>query len=745
MASVAGDIAVRVGADTSGLTKGLADAERSLASFGNSAMSAAGRIAVIATSATAAASAVGILIKSQIDLADAASDAAQKAGVSVEEWSKLSYAFKFGTKDGADLAQTLLFLNKSIAGASNGVKGNIEDFRALDVSYKNTDGTMRNVSDVLNDVADAFQKLPDGANKAALATQLFGKSGADIIPFLNQGSAGIRQLKGEAEKLGVVLSQEAADAANQFNDNMEKLQASVASVGVQIGNAVIPKLAEFSDYLTSGDGLASDFGGSLEKVARAAEVIAAVIAGRVVSSIAASAIAFAAAQAEAIRYQMALARMAGSAGVASAAMGGVASVGRTLLGVVGGPIGLAVAIGTLGLSMMDFSDSATVATESASDFDKKLASITGNTEKLRESQKQLKLDTISNGIRTIVDEISKINAEAEKANAKLGQGETQRIQELQRRLAELGMAYQEVAAQKAASVMPSAQAAVQGGEATGGGELEKQKALDAEKLVAKQAALQAEIEAELWAESEKAANKEKADRERIAAELARIDEQYLTEQDKLAMKLEAENAIIAEAREAGFISKEEADRRELEALLGHQSAMTAIDDQASEQRKRQAEQEAAAKKAILSQAFGGLTALMNSESRKMFEIGKAASISQAIVSTYTGMAKALELGFPLGPIAAGAIALNGFAQVANIRKQSFGGGGGSAASATSNTGAINAANTPVASGGGGGGSSPSQLVNISLVGDIFGREQVLGLIDKINDATQNGGARLRFS
>jgi hypothetical protein len=130
----------------------------------------------------------------------------------------------------------------------------------------------------------------------------------------------------------------------------------------------------------------------------------------------------------------------------------------------------------------------------------------------------------------------------------------------------------------------------------------------------------------------------------------------------------------------------------------------------------------------------------------MFEIGKAASIAQAIVSTYTGMAKALELGFPLGPIAAGAIALTGFAQVANIRKQSFGGGGGSAASATSNTGAINAANTPVASGGGGGGaSSPSQLVNISLVGDSFGREGVLNLIEKINDATQNGGARLRFS
>jgi hypothetical protein len=50
----------------------------------------------------------------------------------------------------------------------------------------------------LLEVANAFQKMPDGARKSAIALKLFGLEGAKLIPFLNEGAKGIQALEDEA-------------------------------------------------------------------------------------------------------------------------------------------------------------------------------------------------------------------------------------------------------------------------------------------------------------------------------------------------------------------------------------------------------------------------------------------------------------------------------------------------------------------------------------------------------------------
>lgn len=226
------------------------------------------------------------------------------------------------------------------------------------------------------------------------------------------------------------------------------------------------------------------------------------------------------------------------------------------------------------------------------------------------------------------------------------------------------------------------------------------------------------------------AKKKAAEQEQAAAaeRLKRLQESYMTEQEALVMKLEQERAIIAESRARGLIDEQEADALELQAMLNHETAMSAIQQEAADKRKAIAEAEAAAKQAILSKAFGGLTTLMNSESRKMFEVGKAAAIGQSLIATYTGMTEALKLGWPLGPIAAAAIGVTGFQNVAAIRAQQFGGGGSGARATGSNTAAVNAATEPVQN-------QPTQRTNITLVGDVFSREAVIGLL---NSAMKDG-------
>lgn len=136
----------------------------------------------------------------------------------------------------------------------------------------------------------------------------------------------------------------------------------------------------------------------------------------------------------------------------------------------------------------------------------------------------------------------------------------------------------------------------------------------------------------------------------------------------------------------------------------------------------------AAKKSILKD----LSSLMNTESRKVFEIGKAAAIAQTTMSTYQSVTKAMaEVPYPLNFGVAAAALAAGLNNVNNIRNTSFGSAGGGAAS----TGGI--------AGGAGGVGQQTEIVertdvNVNLVGDNFGGDGVVNLIDRLNDAVGDG-------
>lgn len=164
--------------------------------------------------------------------------------------------------------------------------------------------------------------------------------------------------------------------------------------------------------------------------------------------------------------------------------------------------------------------------------------------------------------------------------------------------------------------------------------------------------------------------------------LERIREANLTELELLREKQAMEAEILAQGRERGLEIKGGYDQAEREMEARHQKDINDITQRAAEERRRLEEEKLRQREATTGQILGNISTLMNTESRKMFEIGKAAGIANAVISTYQGAAKALELGWPLGPIAAAAITANGFAQVSAIRSQSFGGGGGASGSTT---------------------------------------------------------------
>lgn len=194
----------------------------------------------------AAAYAVG----KQLEAADAAGKAAQAAGVSVEAYTSLAYAADLAGVNNESLSKSLLFLNKAIS-------SNADVFKDLGVSVTGASGDIRKADDVLLELADAFAKMENGPRKAELATKLFGRAGAELIPFLNSGRAGISALTAEAERLGVVIDTKTAAAAEEFNDNVARMQKATQGLTIQLAKEFLPVLSELAERTVKN---AKDFG-----------------------------------------------------------------------------------------------------------------------------------------------------------------------------------------------------------------------------------------------------------------------------------------------------------------------------------------------------------------------------------------------------------------------------------------------------------------------------------------------------
>ena len=207
--------------------------------------------AKIAGAAIAAAAGAAVaMVAASAQAADAVGEAAAAAGTTAEEFSRLQYAMQF---DGApeQLGQSMLFLNKAVADAATGAGKNAEMFAAMGIAIANQDGTLRSSHDIMLSVADRFAGMEDGAQKAALATEIFGKSGADMIPFLNNGAEGIRELEAEADRLGITISGNTAAAAGHLTDQFGRMQAAGAGLSNQVMTAMLPGLTYLGDEMVA--------------------------------------------------------------------------------------------------------------------------------------------------------------------------------------------------------------------------------------------------------------------------------------------------------------------------------------------------------------------------------------------------------------------------------------------------------------------------------------------------------------
>jgi hypothetical protein len=204
---------------------------------------------VVGLAAAAVGAAFVAMTKSVINSADEVAKASRSIGISTESLSALQYAAELSGVSADELTQAMGRLNK---GAADGNKA----FDAMGISVRDAQGNLKATDALLKEVSDKFASYADGAEKSALAQELFGRSGAQMISFLNSGSRGLDEMRQEAERLGIVIDSELAKNAEIFNDNLTKMKLALNGVATNVANSVLPILVELTNKINdSKDGM----------------------------------------------------------------------------------------------------------------------------------------------------------------------------------------------------------------------------------------------------------------------------------------------------------------------------------------------------------------------------------------------------------------------------------------------------------------------------------------------------------
>lgn len=185
----------------------------------------------LSAAATVAAGGMIALVVSSINAADHLNDLSKSTGLGVEDLSGLALA---ASKSGSDLdgvAESIGKLSQNIG--KNGAK-----FRELGITAKDP-------LEAFKQLADVFVSIKDPQLKAALASEALGKSWKTAAPLLAEGGKNIGDMVAKGKALSGV-TQEMADNADHFNDNLAELKTITTGIGTKLASEMLLPLIDIT-------------------------------------------------------------------------------------------------------------------------------------------------------------------------------------------------------------------------------------------------------------------------------------------------------------------------------------------------------------------------------------------------------------------------------------------------------------------------------------------------------------------
>ena len=293
-------------------------------------------------------------IQNQIDWGDQLQKTNLRIGASTEALSQYNYVAKLSGVEFGQLTTAWQRQTRRIAEAAAGTGVASEALDRLGLSAQALNQLAP--EEQFERIATAMQNVESSSERVALAQKLWDSEGVKLVQIVNQGTDAIAAMRAEADALGLTISQDTANAMATYNDEVDRLKFAAQGLSQTIAAEMIPSMTA---GLQATSSFIHEIGGAetiLDLTKDTATLLASVLAGRLVGSLATSTAGMVAAQAQSIRYQATLASMAGVSRAAAAsqiALGAASRGASAAMMLVGGPAGAAV---LAGLAIYSFRD-----------------------------------------------------------------------------------------------------------------------------------------------------------------------------------------------------------------------------------------------------------------------------------------------------------------------------------------------------------------------------------------------------
>lgn len=198
--------------------------------------------AKVGAAVTAATLALTAWVRTAINGADATRRQAENIGTVTDKLSAFKFAADIADIGANEMVNALGFMNRALGEVGDKTSTTGRLLQQLGINAKDPiDATLQ--------LADAFQKSNDIQAKTQISMALFGRSGREMISFLNQGSGAIRDQMERARELGGVFSNELGVSADMLNDKITEIKTVFLGWAIQVATEITPTLVAIADVI----------------------------------------------------------------------------------------------------------------------------------------------------------------------------------------------------------------------------------------------------------------------------------------------------------------------------------------------------------------------------------------------------------------------------------------------------------------------------------------------------------------
>lgn len=179
--------------------------------------------------------------------ADEINTLSKQSGIAADTIQKMQYASDLLDVD----METAV---KAAAKLKKGLDKNESTLVSMGVAVRDQNGQYRDMESIFMSTIRALSKIDDEVERDKVAMDLFGKSADELAGYIDDGGQAFAELSKQAQEKGLIISDEDLQKANEFNDTLDELKATVGmdlmKAGASIGEALLPVLQQVAEIIT---------------------------------------------------------------------------------------------------------------------------------------------------------------------------------------------------------------------------------------------------------------------------------------------------------------------------------------------------------------------------------------------------------------------------------------------------------------------------------------------------------------